>query len=85
MTNIDKIRNGAITFAEATVTMPEITGYINVAQSLNLRSGPSIYTRVKTVLKPNTKVIILDAIGKWREIMTERYHGYVSSKYIKQY
>jgi uncharacterized protein YgiM (DUF1202 family) len=84
MTNIDKIRGGIISFAEATMNMPELTGYINVAQSLNLRSGPSVYTRVKTVLKPNTQVIILDTIGKWREIMTEKYHGYVLSKYIKQ-
>ncbi len=66
------------------MSMPELTGYINVAHSLNLRSGPSVYTRVKTVLKPNTQVIILDTIGKWREIMTEKYHGYVLSKYIKQ-
>ena len=84
MTNIDKIRGGIISFAEATMNMSELTGYINVAQSLNLRSGPSVYTRVKTVLKPNTQVIILDTIGKWREIMTEKYHGYVLSKYIKQ-
>ena len=84
MITADKIRSGNISFAEASMNMPELTGYINVVHSLNLRSGPAIYTKIKTVLKPNTRVIILDTIGKWREIITEKYHGYILSKYIKQ-
>ncbi len=83
-TDIDQIRNGNISFADAINSMPEISWYINVAHSLNLRSGPSVYTRIKTVLRPNTSIIILDSIGKWREIMTEKYHGFVLSKYIRK-
>ena len=76
------MRNRALSYAEAIDTMPELVGYIQVAHSLNLRARPSMYARIKDVLKPFTQVIILDTMGKWTEILTEKFHGFVASKYI---
>lgn len=73
----DDIRSGAVpltTVVDAKVIAP---------QSVYLRESPDISSRIISVLFRDEGVVILDSVGKWFEVMTEKYRGFVSKKYIR--
>lgn len=71
------MRSGAVsltTVVDAKVIAP---------QSVYLRESPDISSRIISVLFRDEGVVILDSVGKWFEVMTEKYRGFVSKKYIR--
>lgn len=75
--------------ASCLVTCPQagLTGVVyNVANSLNIRSGPDSSYAVQGSLRPGDVVIVLNHVNDWYEILypdqTQACIGYVNAKYM---
>jgi SH3-like domain-containing protein len=52
--------------------------------SLNVRNAPDVHSRIRAILYRWDMVIVGERIGKWVEIFTDSYSGYVSARYISE-
>lgn len=73
----DDIRAGKVDIASA------MDAKIIAPQSVYMRQSPSISSKIVTTLFRDEWIVILDSVGKWFEVMTEKYRGFVSKKYIR--
>lgn len=72
----DDIRNGITPLSAAERSV------VNVEQSLYTRLTPSTLSKIQWVLHTGEVVSILDRVGKWVEVSTDSFRGYIHQKYL---
>ncbi|GAB0174409.1 MAG: hypothetical protein HHAS10_02880 [Candidatus Altimarinota bacterium] len=72
----DRIRSGEVDFSLGEHKK------IDVKQSLFIREKQSTTSSIRGVLFRDDVVVILDRVGKWVEILTDKYHGFINKKYL---